>query len=287
MSRARSALRARWLKLRPRTDHKTAKGARLWFLPSLWFLGELVVFCRLCGFWASLWFFGAFHFPSPTDPYSRAHLTHIDEDALEGVYFAFSLILRCLPYFCRKTRPRASYDLIRAHSRVLACGSRVVLACGFVVLWSCGSLVVFGSCVAPMRVRNGKSCQNPRASASFRRYYQRGAPYPTLAVRARSFGSRGTQRTRKTWTRNPCGQVDAQDHWQASESRARPPIHKDHRRWIGRADWTQKPHVTKNHKSAHTRTTRDPQRPKTRKVACRAGFPNIRHARTTKTTKTT
>ena len=27
------------------------------FLPSLWFLGELVVFCRLCGFWASLWFF--------------------------------------------------------------------------------------------------------------------------------------------------------------------------------------------------------------------------------------
>lgn len=26
-----------------------------------------------------------------------------------------------------------------------------------VVLWSCGSLVVFGSRVAPMRVRNGKS----------------------------------------------------------------------------------------------------------------------------------
>jgi len=37
----------------------------------------------------------------------------------------------------------------------------------------------------------------------------------------------------------------------------------------------------------HTRTTQDPQRPKMRKVACRAGFPNIRHARTTKTTKTT
>lgn len=27
VSRARSALRARWLELRPRTDHKTAKGA--------------------------------------------------------------------------------------------------------------------------------------------------------------------------------------------------------------------------------------------------------------------
>ena len=132
MSRARSALRARWLELRPRHAQKTAKGARLWFfavfvvfgracgfLPSLWFLGELVVFCRLCGFWASLWFFGAFHFPSPTDPYSRAHLSSIDEDALEGVYFAFSLILRCLPYFCQKTRPRASYDLLRAHSGVL------------------------------------------------------------------------------------------------------------------------------------------------------------------------
>ena len=39
---------------------------------------------------------------------------HIDEDALEGVYFAFSTILRCLPYFFRKTRPRASYELLEA-----------------------------------------------------------------------------------------------------------------------------------------------------------------------------
>ena len=39
---------------------------------------------------------------------------HIDEDALEGVYFAFSTILMCLPYFFRKTRPRASYGLLEA-----------------------------------------------------------------------------------------------------------------------------------------------------------------------------
>ena len=39
---------------------------------------------------------------------------HIDEDALEGLYFAFSSILRCLPYFLRKTRPRASYGLLEA-----------------------------------------------------------------------------------------------------------------------------------------------------------------------------
>ena len=101
----------------------------------------IVVFCRLCGFWASLWFFavfvvfwaslwffGAFHFPSPTDPYSRAHLTRIDEDALKGVYFAFSLILRCLPYFCRKTRPRASYDLLRANSGIV---DRLWSVCAF------------------------------------------------------------------------------------------------------------------------------------------------------------
>ena len=114
----------------------------LWFLPSLWFLGELVVFWRDCGFWASLWFFGelvvfwrdcgfwaslwflgAFHFPSPTDPYYRAHLTRIDEDALEGVCFAFSIILRCLPYFCRKTHPRCSYELLEAF--LPSCGERI------------------------------------------------------------------------------------------------------------------------------------------------------------------
>ena len=39
---------------------------------------------------------------------------HIDEDALEGVYFAFSTILRCLPYFLRKTRPTTSYELLEA-----------------------------------------------------------------------------------------------------------------------------------------------------------------------------
>ena len=49
----------------------------------------------------------------------------------------------------------------------------------------------------------------------------------------------------------------------------------------------KKPHVTKNRKAGHTRSTQDPQRPKTRKVACRAGLQSIWHARTTKTTKTT
>ena len=24
----------------------------------MWFFGEIVVFCRLCGFWESLWFLG-------------------------------------------------------------------------------------------------------------------------------------------------------------------------------------------------------------------------------------
>ena len=58
--------------------------------------------------------------PHPPTPHAKHPISpHIDEDALEGVYFAFSLILRCLPYFCQKTRPRASCDLLRAHSRVL------------------------------------------------------------------------------------------------------------------------------------------------------------------------
>ena len=68
---------------------------------------------------------------------------------------------------------------------------------------------------------------------------------------------------------------------------ARPPTHKNHMSTIGRADQSQKTHVTKNHKTTHTRTTKDPQRPKTRKVACRAGLQSIRHAKTTKTTRTT
>ena len=34
----------------------------MWFLPYLWFLGELVVFCRLCGFLPSLWFLSALWF---------------------------------------------------------------------------------------------------------------------------------------------------------------------------------------------------------------------------------
>ena len=54
--------------------------------------------------------------PSPF-PHSNIPISpHIDEDALEGVYFAFSTILRCLPYFFLKTRPRASYGLLEALS---------------------------------------------------------------------------------------------------------------------------------------------------------------------------
>ena len=163
------------------------------FLSGLWFFVGLVVFCLACGFWASLWFFSSLWFfvglvvfclacgfcracgflgelvvffelvvfgrvvsclppTHTTEPISP----RIDENALEGVYFAFSLIIRCLPYFCRKTRARASYDLLRAHSGVLA------------------AVGLQGIARSALRVRNGKSRQKPRASASFRRYYQRG-----------------------------------------------------------------------------------------------------------------
>ena len=54
-----------------------------------------------------------------TTPDTTPSHPHIDEDALEGLYFAFSTILRCLPYFCRKTRPRASYGLLEAFSSSL------------------------------------------------------------------------------------------------------------------------------------------------------------------------
>ena len=57
------------------------------------------------------------HTPTPNTTPSH---THIDEDALEGVYFAFSTILRCLPYFFRKTRPTTSYELLEAFSSSLA-----------------------------------------------------------------------------------------------------------------------------------------------------------------------
>lgn len=63
------------------------------------------------------------------------HSTHLDttisahttEDALEGLYLAFSTILRCLPYFLPKTRPRASYDLLEAFSSSCGrCGGHLV-----------------------------------------------------------------------------------------------------------------------------------------------------------------
>ena len=60
---------------------------------------------------------GASHIPNltlrhPTLPHPIS--PRIDEDALEGLYFAFSTILRCLPYFFRKTRPTTSYELLEA-----------------------------------------------------------------------------------------------------------------------------------------------------------------------------
>ena len=108
------------------------------FLPSLWFFGDLVVFCRLCGFLATLWFFCRLcgfcrlavgrlvPFPIFHRPILQSPSRPIDENSLEGVYFAFSLILRCLPYFCRKTRPRASCDLLEAFSSSCGeCGASV------------------------------------------------------------------------------------------------------------------------------------------------------------------
>ena len=59
-----SALRVRWLELRPQPPQKPQKphdvvfGRACGFLSGLWFLGELVVFGRACGFLASLWFLG-------------------------------------------------------------------------------------------------------------------------------------------------------------------------------------------------------------------------------------
>ena len=65
---------------------------------------------------SSVWRAGRPHPPIRHSTRQTPHLNHIDEDALEGLYFAFSLILRCLPYFFRKTRPRASYELLEAFS---------------------------------------------------------------------------------------------------------------------------------------------------------------------------
>ena len=64
-------------------------------------------------------------------------------------------------------------------SRFLACGSRVVLACGFVVMWFlCG----FWIARSALRVRNGKSCQNPRIGASIQ---VKCVPRARSALRAR------------------------------------------------------------------------------------------------------
>ena len=60
--------------------------------------------------------------PSPIPHPTLQHpiSPHIDEDALEGLYFAFSTILMCLPYFLRKARPTTSYELLEAFSSSLA-----------------------------------------------------------------------------------------------------------------------------------------------------------------------
>ena len=116
-------------------------------------------------------------------------------------------------------------------------------------------------------------------------------------ARSGAMGKSFYQSTKSKRTRNHRHRHRWQDHRPTKSkrtrnrrhraSRARPPTHKNHMSTIERADQSQKPHATKNHKPTHTRTTRDPQRPKTRKVACRAGLVSIRHAKTTKTTRTT
>lgn len=50
------------------------------------------------------------HSNAPHQPISP----HIDEDALEGLYFAFSPIHVLLPYFSPYRRPRGSYELLEA-----------------------------------------------------------------------------------------------------------------------------------------------------------------------------
>ena len=60
------------------------------------------------------------HLPTTPRHYPISISHHIDEDALEGLYFAFSHILRCLPYFLLKTRPTTSYELLEAFSS--SCG---------------------------------------------------------------------------------------------------------------------------------------------------------------------
>ena len=69
--------------------------------------------------------------PHPTDPLptpKRPISAHIDEDALEGLYFAFSSILRCLPYFSQYRRPTSSYELLEAFSPSLGrCGASCVV----------------------------------------------------------------------------------------------------------------------------------------------------------------
>ena len=59
VSRARSALRTRRLELRPRKTQKPQRPYDVVFVGFVVF-GRACGFCRLCGFWASLWFFAVF-----------------------------------------------------------------------------------------------------------------------------------------------------------------------------------------------------------------------------------
>ena len=72
------------------------------------------------------WLGAILHPPLPTP--KRPISAHIDEDALEGLYFAFSSILRCLPYFSQYRRPTSSYELLEAFSPSLGrCGASCVV----------------------------------------------------------------------------------------------------------------------------------------------------------------
>ena len=51
------------------------------------------------------WGWRLHHPPISHSPAKTPHLNRIDEDALEGLYFGDRRILRCLPYFCERTRP--------------------------------------------------------------------------------------------------------------------------------------------------------------------------------------
>ena len=120
-----------------RSRASNANRRLLWIRSSAQATRKRVVFAELvvlaCGFWIARSALRVRNGKSRQKPRARAvgffdaYPVRIDEDALEGLYFAFSLILRCLPYFCRKTRPRASHELLEAFLPSCGeCGARSI-----------------------------------------------------------------------------------------------------------------------------------------------------------------